>query len=229
MGVIPLGMLDVPVEPDAPDGRRLLEEELSKTRYQEVEGDGPETPQWIEDLIEWFQSLFDSLGGEGSVPYWVIVVAVVVVALVVVAFLVFGVPRLRRRSGVVRDEGVFEADDVRDGAAMRRDADRAARDGAYALAIAERFRAIARRLHERALVTTVPGSTAHDVARRAADPLPEFVTALDAAAHQFDAVRYLGEPGDAESYARIVALDTELERARPRTAASDPELAEVDA
>src|SRR5690606_31637354 len=100
-------------------------------------------------------------------------------------------------------------------AAMRRDADAAARAGRWGEAIAERFRAIARSLHERTLVSTVPGSTAHDVARRAAAPLPEHSAALEAAAHDFDAVRYLGDPGDRERYQRLAELDTAVQRTRP--------------
>jgi len=144
------------------------------------------------------------------------------IGLLVVAFLVFGVPRLRARSTVVADDELFEADDHRDAAAMRRDSDAAAKAGEWARAVAERFRAIARSLHERALVSTLPGSTAHDVARRAAHTLPEHAAALETAAADFDAVRYLGDPGDRERYARMVALDDAVRRTRPQTAAEHP-------
>lgn len=207
--------LDAPLDTDREEARRLLEDELAKSRYQQ--GAEAETPRWLEELYRWFQRMLDSLGGEGTVPWWIVLLVIVGIAVVVVAFLVFGVPRLRARSGV-HDAGdeLFEADDHRDAAAMRRDADDAARAGRWGEAIAERFRAIARSLHERALVTTVPGSTAHDVARRAAIPLPEHGAALDAAAHDFDAVRYLGDPGDRGRYERLVALDTAVQRTRPR-------------
>jgi hypothetical protein len=216
--------LDTPLDPDRDEARRLLEDELAKSRYQQ--GSPAETPQWLEDLYDWFRRMLDSLGGEGTVPGWIVVLVIVGIAVVVVAFLVFGVPRLRARSGVrgTGDE-LFEADDHRDAATMRRDADAAARAGRFGDAIAERFRAIARSLHERTLVTTVPGSTAHDVARRAAIPLPEHGAALDLAAHDFDAVRYLGDPGDRDRYERLVALDTAVQRTRPQLEPVGPDVA----
>lgn len=207
--------LDVPVDPDRDEARRLLDEELAKSRYQQG-GAGTETPQWLRDLYRWFQRLLESLGGEGTVPVWIVVLVVVGIAVIVVAFLLFGVPRLRARSRLQHaSDELFEADDLRDASAMRRDADAAARAGRWAEAIAERFRAIARSLHERTLVTTVPGSTAHDVARRSAVPLPAHAAAMEAAAHDFDAVRYLGDPGDRERYERLVALDAAVQASRP--------------
>lgn len=207
--------VDVPVDLGPDEARRILQDELEKSRYQPAPA-GAETPEWLKQLQRWFQNLLDSLGGENTVPAWVVVLVIVGIAVVVVAFLLFGVPRIRRRSGIATDDALFEADDHRDAAAMRRDADAAARAGDYASAIAERFRAIARSLHERTLVSTLPGSTAHDVARRAAVPLPEQSAALRAAASDFDAVRYLGDPGDRERYARMASLDDAVARTRPR-------------
>jgi hypothetical protein len=218
---------DVPVDPDRDEARRLLQDELEKARYQQQESGRAETPEWLKAIYRWFENLLNSLGGEGTVPGWIVLLVIVVVAVLVVLFLVFGVPRLRARSGIrSTGEELFEADDHRDAAAMRRDADAAARAGRFDAAIAERFRAIARSLHERTLVTTVPGSTAHDVARRAAAPLPEHAEALERAAADFDAVRYLGDPGDRERYERMTALDAAVQRTRPRlepaTVASEP-------
>ncbi|MGN6274240.1 MAG: DUF4129 domain-containing protein [Protaetiibacter sp.] len=206
--------LDAPLDPDREEARRLLQEELAKARYQEREA--AQTPQWLKDFYQWLQDLTDSLGGEGTVPGWIVLLVIVALAVIVVAFLVFGVPRLRARSRVrTAGDELFEADDHRDAAAMRRDADAAARAGRWGEAIAERFRAIARSLHERTLVSTVPGSTAHDVARRAATSLPEHAAALEEAAHDFDAVRYLGDRGDRERYERLAALDDAVARTRP--------------
>ena len=86
-------------------------------------------------------------------------------AALVVAFLIFGVPRLNRRSRVA---GVlFGEDDDRGSADMRRDAAAAASRGDYATAIAELFRALARGLAERTIVTVTPGTTARGFAGRA--------------------------------------------------------------
>ncbi|QEO08586.1 DUF4129 domain-containing protein [Protaetiibacter larvae] len=210
--------LDAPLDPDAAEARRLLMEELAKTRYQEQAGEAPGIPDWLQALLDRIDEFLNSLGGEGTAPVWVLVLVVVGIALVVAAFLVFGVPRLRARSAGA-GEGLFEADDVRDAAAIRRAADAAARAGDFALAIAERFRAVARSLHERTLVSTVPGSTSHDVARRAALVLPAHGEALERAAHDFDAVRYLGDPGDRERYATLVELDEAVARTHPDLAA----------
>lgn len=216
----PAAPFDAPLDPDRDEARRLLDDELAKSRYQQ--GEPAETPQWLEDFYRWLGELMDSLGGEGTVPGWIVVVVIVGIAVLVLAFLVFGVPRIRARSAV-RSAGdeLFEADDRRDAAAMRRAADAAAADARWNEAIAERFRAIARSLHERTLVATVPGSTAQDVARRAAVPLPEHAASLVLAAHEFDAVRYLGDPGDRDRYRQIVALDLEVQRTRPQLTPGD--------
>jgi len=211
-------MIEVPVDPDADQARDWLVEELAKTKYQERPPAEP--PTWIDDLLDAIRRFLDSLGGRETVPFWVVLLVIVLIAVVVVAFLVFGVPKLRARSSVAGDE-LFEADDHRDAAAMRQDADAAARAGEWARAIAERFRAIARSLHERALVSTTPGSTAHDVARRAARALPAHADALETGAADFDAVRYLGDEGDRERYERMVALDRALQASRPQTQAED--------
>lgn len=211
-------MIDVPVDPGADQAREWLAEELSKTKYQEAAP--AEGPSWIDDFLNAVQDFLNSLGGRETVPFWVVLLIVVLIGVVVLAFLVFGVPKLRARSAVVAEE-LFEADDLRDAEAMRRDADAAARAGEWARATAERFRAIARSLHERTLVSTTPGSTAHDVARRAARVLPEHLDALAAAADDFDAVRYLGASGDREQYERMVGLDRSLQAARPQTTAVD--------
>src|SRR5690606_40818103 len=110
----PRGLLavpfDTPLDPDREEARRLLQEELAKARYQEREA--AETPQWLKDFYQWLQDLLNSLGGEGTVPGWIVLLAVLALAVVVAAFLCVRVPRLRARSrvGATGDE-LFEADD----------------------------------------------------------------------------------------------------------------------
>lgn len=213
-----MGMTDVPVDPDADQAREWLVDELSKTKYQERTPQ--EAPTWLDDFLDSVQRFLNSLGGRETVPFWVVALVILAIGVLVVAFLVFGVPKLRARSTIVADE-LFEADDHRDATAMRRDADTAAKAGDWARAVAERFRAIARSLHERALVSTTPGSTAHDVTKRASSVLPEHAEALEAAAGDFDAVRYLGDAGDREQYERMVALDRAVQGTRPHVTAED--------
>jgi len=205
---------DVPVDPDAPEAKRWLLTELAKPEYQQAK------PSPIEDavnhVLDWLNDLIDSLGdaripGLGSaLP---IVLVVVVVALLVIAFLVFGLPRLNRKAAVTGE--LFGEDDLRDADALRRDARRAAAAGDYATAVADMFRAIARRLDERTIVSSFPGSTARDVARRAALAFPDAGDRLTAAAADFDGVRYLGRAGDAVQWHRMEALEADLRDARP--------------
>ena len=216
----------IPVDPDAPEAKRWLLTELAKPEYQQAK------PSPLDDtvnhVLDWLNDLINSLGsarlpGVGSVLP--IVLVVLVAALLVVAFLVFGVPRLNRR-GTLPGE-LFGDDDRRDAATLRRDAHRAAAAGDYAIAIAELFRALARRLDERAIVAGYPGSTATDFARRAALAFPGAEQQLAAAATAFDAVRYLGRPGDEEQWTRMQAVEAELRDARPAHGAPLAEFAEL--
>ena len=204
---------DVPVDPDAPEARRLLLEELEKAKY----GVAPEPePTWFDDWLrsvrEWFSGLFDGVGNVDN-PVWLVVLVIVIVAALVVAFLLFGVPRLNRRSKAGGE--LFAEDDERDAAALRDAAKRAAAVGDYALAIGELFRALARVLTERTLVITHPGTTAHGFARRATAVFPDAGGRLAKAADDFDGVRYLGHPGTVEQWEALVALERELRTATP--------------
>jgi hypothetical protein len=209
-GALPL---DVPVDPDAPEARRWLIEELSKEKYHPP----ADTPSWLRDWLrsiqEWFDSLFDGVSSPGGSPVWLVVLLVIAAAVLVVAFLIFGVPRLNRRS---RERGeLFGEDDERDSAALRRAALRAAAAGDFATAITELFRALARNLSERTIVTTSPGTTAHGFVREAAAAFPDAAVRLADAADDFDRVRYLGAPGTAEQWTSISALEKELRSAKP--------------
>lgn len=200
----------VPVDPDAQQARDWLVDELSKADYRAAQ------PTWFDRLssaiFEWLQSL--TVGAAGGPPgIGVLIVVLVIAVILVIAFLVFGLPRLNRRSGVTGS--LFGDDDARDSAAMRRAADAAAANGDFALAIAEIFRSTARGLAERTVLTTSPGTTAHDFAVRAAAAFPEVGSALGDAATAFDEVRYLGRAGSREQYDAMAALELSLRTARP--------------
>jgi hypothetical protein len=132
----------------------------------------------------------------------------------VVGFILFGVPRLNRRSAV--SGTLFGEHDVRDSAALRRAAEAAALAGDYATAIEEGFRSIARALAERGVVSTFPGTTAHGFAALAAGPFPAMAGTLEHAAGLFDGVRYLGAAGTGSDWIVVRDLERELSRARPR-------------
>jgi hypothetical protein len=199
----------VPVDPDAEEARQWLVDELSKPEYRAAE------PTWFDRLakavVDWITSLTTGAGG-GPPGIGALIVVLLVTVIVVVAFLLFGLPRLNRRSGVTGS--LFGDDDQRDAAAIRAAAQLAASRGDYSLGVAEMFRAIARGLVERTVLNTMPGTTAHDFALRAAAAFPAAATALATAASAFDDVRYLGRDGTREQYEQVAALERELRASR---------------
>lgn len=201
---------DVPVDPDAPEAQQLLRDELAKPAYVQAQ------PNWFDRFVsaflDWFESLGIGTGGQPP-PLGTAVIVAVIIAAIVVLFFVFGLPRLNRRSRVTGS--LFGEDDARTAAVIRRFAEHAASAGDYTLAIAEMFRSIARGLAERTVLTTSPGTTARDFARRAGRVFPDHSTALDAAALTFDDVRYLGVEGTADQYAAVAALESNLRAAKP--------------
>jgi hypothetical protein len=211
---------DVPIDPDGPEARRWLLEELAKAEYQSAHPSPFD--QVVQGIEDWINSLIDGLGSvqvPGIGNLLGVVALAIVLALVVVAFLIFGLPRISRRSAA--NGAVFAENDSRDAAAMRRDAEQAAASGDYTTAIAELFRALARGLDERTLVSSYPGSTASDVARRAGLVFPDAAGRLGDAAAAFDGVRYLGAIGTADQWERLVALERELRTATPPSHGAD--------
>lgn len=203
----------IPVDPDAPEARRWLSDELAKPIYQTSK------PNWFDQLAkafwDWLGSLFSGTGGVlGDLLPLVgaVVVTLVVVAAVVVAILLFGPPRLRRRAAGSGD--VF-GDDERSAAQLRAAAEASAASGDFSTAIIERFRAIARDAAERTVAVVLPGTTADDVARQLAAAFPDLATELTSAAREFDGVRYLDRAGTADGYRRLTELDERLRSSRP--------------
>lgn len=211
---------EVPVEPDAPEARDWILHELTEPRYQAAQ------PTWFDIAMQAFFDWLGSLGtrvAEGPPLIAFVVVGALVLAGVVLAFLLYGLPRLNRRSNDGKE--LFGEDDDRGSAEIRKSAKQAAADGDWPTAIAEMFRAIARGLAERALVRISPGTTATGFARRAGDEFRTERTELVHAAELFDQVRYLGHPGSADAFAAVEALEGRLRGARPSPRA---ETAEAD-
>ncbi|RWZ46385.1 DUF4129 domain-containing protein [Labedella phragmitis] len=201
---------DVPVDPSAPDARELLLRELSDPEYQAAQ---PTLLDLVGQAIsDWLQSLIVPTDGSlgGIVP---VVIAVLLVVGIVVAFLVWGVPRLNRRSRV--DDGLFGAEERRSAAELRRDAASAAARGDYTAASLDAFRALARGLQERTVITMLPGTTAHEFARHASSAFPDLGNAVHSASTGFDAVRYAGATGTVELYRSITDLDATASRRSP--------------
>ena len=208
-----LGPFDVPVDPDAPEARQWLNDELAKPAYE------ASRPSWFDQVskgfADWVGSLFHPGAGlDGWLPVVIAVVATVVVAgVIVVSILLFGLPRRNRRASASSE--LFGADDERSARELRQASVAAAREGDADAAIADRFRAIARDLSDRSVVVVLPGTTADHVGREAAVAFPARADALSDAAAVFDAVRYLGRAGTLEQYERLRALDDELAASRP--------------
>lgn len=197
--------LDVPVDPDAPDATEWLITELSKPPYQAAQ---PTLFDRVAKAVsDWLASL--QLGSaEGPPTLGIAVVVAIVVGALVVAFLIFGLPRLNRRSRVTGS--LFGEDDARSAARIRQDAERAAAEGDFSTAVMEMFRAIARGLAERTIVSTSPGTTARDFAARTGGTFPALADRLVDSAATFDGVRYLGRTGTPDQYAAIAALEKDL-------------------
>ena len=208
--------LDVPVDPDGDQARQWIIDELSKPEYQAAK------PTWWDLLIksfwDWISSLDLTGGGALQTPLMTALI-VVVVAAIVAAFIIFGRPRRNRRSAIIGS--LFGQDENRDAAALRRAASAAAAERNWTLAIEELFRALARMLAERVIVTTDPGTTAHGFAARASALFPESAGQLDKGADAFDAVRYLGLDGTEPDYDALVALERTLRTAQPVRAEGD--------
>lgn len=201
----------VPVDPSAPDARQLLQEELGKPEYQAAK------PTWLDlaaSAVErWLNSLVLPAGGDASglLP---LIAVIVLVALVIVLFIVFGRPRLNR-SAPVQLGSLFGSDDRRSSTELRASAADAARSGDYRRAIEELYRSIARRQAERTVIRVDPGTTAQDVAWRAAESYPSEAGGLASAARVFDEVRYLGASGTRASYEELAGLEARLRDAAP--------------
>ncbi len=205
---LPIPGLSVPVEPDAPDAREALLDELSDPAYAASQ------PSWFDLLsqavLDWLSSL-RLAEGDGVPAVALLIGGILLAAAIAAAILIYGVPRWRARSGVGVE--LLGDRDRRSARQLRRDAERSAASGDWARAIADRYRAVARALDERTLVPALPGTTAHGFARAAGRVFPTEATELEAAANRFDGVRYLDRPGTADDYALVRALDERLETA----------------
>jgi hypothetical protein len=196
---------DVPVDPDRPEAHDLLQEELLKTEYVQAQ------PTWwdrfIGSITDWINGL--TIGqAQGPPALGLLVVIIAIAAALIITFLIFGLPRINRRSRVTGS--LFGDEDARTAAQMRLAAETAAARGDYATAIAEMFRSIARGLAERTILTTSPGTTAHDFGTRAAVVFPQQYRELADAALAFDDVRYLDRPGTQEQYLLVDRLERQL-------------------
>ena len=199
-----------PLDPSRSEGRRLLQEELSKPRYA-VE------PSLWDRFREWLLGLLDTTGP--GLPSWVFALVVVVVfgVLALAAALLLRPEARARRSAT--DRGVLDERGV-DATAYRTRANDALRQGNWDTAVLDGYRAVVAAAVERTILDELPGRTAHEASLDLSHAFPDEGEALRAGADRFDAVRY-GHGRASETEAReVLALDERLARARPRLAHS---------
>jgi hypothetical protein len=197
----------VPVEPDRDLAREWAVRELSGREYSQAR------PGLFQRAIEWLLDWLSRLAipGEGVSPWFLVPVVAAIAVLALYAFYRSGGGGRARRRG---SEPVL-SDPRRTAADHRADADRHADAADYALAVVERFRAVARELEDRAVLAPQPGRTADEIASEAGRWLPGLQRDLDAGARTFDDVRYGEHRATAEMDAALRELDAAVRRARP--------------
>ena len=200
--------LDVPVTLGREQAQQLARLELAKADYQQAQG------SWVQRVLQWIidtiSSLLDRAVSVSPIGWFGVVLLVGLVVLVVVL--------VRRRTGRLERGRAAVAlfdDASRRAAELRADAERFAAAGAWAEAVRARLRAVVRDLEERGLVDVRPGRTADEIAVDAGMALPSVSADLRTGARLFDDVWYGGRTADAETYARMVAVDEAVARARP--------------
>lgn len=197
--------VSVPVRPDREQARAWAVQELTHREYH--------GPGLVTRVLRWLLHQLDQAPVVGR-PFQALAVTVLLALLVTLAVVMW-------RRGALhpghRAEGrgpVFASTELT-AADHRALADRAAADGDWPAAVVERFRAVARALEERAVISPLPGRTADEVAREAGAWLPEVNAALMAGARLFDDVRYGGHPAGPDADAALRDLDARVRAARP--------------
>lgn len=199
--------LRVPVDISREDAQRLARLELANPLYAR------EQESWVQRAISWLldrvNDIRDAATNASPSGWFGVAVVVLLVILAVIA--------IRWRIGALNRSASTPLFDGRDrGAADHRaESVRLAGAGAWAEAVRERLRAVVRDLEERGVIEAAPGRTADEIARDAGRALPSVAGDLRAAARVFDDIWYGGRTADADSYARLVAVDDAVRSARP--------------
>ncbi|MBO1755808.1 DUF4129 domain-containing protein [Allobranchiibius sp. CTAmp26] len=197
-----------PLTPSGDQGRQLLRRELAKGEYDQHKG-------LLQTAYDWIARQLDHLlsGSTGTLPAIAWLVGLLLVILIVI-LAATGLRRGRVRARGHDDDAVL-GDRQTSADELRSRATAAERAGDLDAATLDRFRAIAVRGVERALIDAAPGLTAHEIARVLAARFPASTTRLSEAAAIFDAVLYGGRAADAADCTRMRDLDEVLEHARP--------------
>ncbi|MEU1557836.1 DUF4129 domain-containing protein [Streptomyces scabiei] len=207
--------LTLPRDPAREAARR----ELSKGMYHQND------PSWYERAMDAFWEWLDKVFGAASAATPGGTLGLVVIVLAVLALLGALWWRLGTTRRAPASSAVLFDDRPRSAAEHRAAAEAQAAQGHWNQAVQERMRGVVRSLEERALLDVRPGRTADEAASEAGTSLPAHAERLHTAARDFDDVTYGGRSASEETYLRLAALDTDLERARPAPAGSTPDTA----
>ncbi|MFD8634830.1 DUF4129 domain-containing protein [Streptomyces sp. NPDC059533] len=198
-----------PVTTPRDPAREAAERELSKPLYHQ--NDPSLLDRALRKFFDWLGDLFGSASGASPGGGFGLFAVIVLVVLAVGAlWWRLGAPRRTATStSALFDDGIRSAADHRTAAEAH------AAAGRWTEAVQERMRAVVRSLEERTLLDPRPGRTADEAAAEASVSLPDHTAELRAAARVFDDVTYGGRTADADTYARLSALDTTLTRTKP--------------
>ncbi|MGF3055806.1 DUF4129 domain-containing protein [Microbacterium sp. YY-01] len=208
--------INAPLIPDGDEAQRLAEQELTKSAYAAAE------PTFFDRIsrtvVEFILKIFQPSDGAGVGNLLFLILAAVVVIAVIVIIIVWGRPgRTFRRTR--RTAPPLLGDDTRTAAELRDAAAAAEKNAQWDDAVAHRYRALARDLIERDLITPSPGATAQAIAREASVPFPDEARALTMAATVFDDVRYLRRPATRQHAEMLRELDVRLQSLHPELVA----------
>jgi hypothetical protein len=201
------------LDPTRDEARRWAIEELSHGEYRRNRpGLVAQALEWLSDQV---QRWLDSLPG-GNPSWWALSLGLLLAATgAVIGYAVWRAGGVGRLGGARGSGSVFTDQAPRSAAEHRAAADDAEAAGDWQRAVVERFRAIARDLEERTVLTPRPGWTADEVAREAGTVLPALREPLLGAAHTFDAIRYGGRVATPEHVTRLREVDAAVRAAHP--------------
>jgi Domain of unknown function (DUF4129) len=163
-----------------------------------------------ERVQEWLHELLYRILEQGSSLPGGWFTASVLITLLIVAIVV--AIRIARRTIRTRRDGDYQLFDAGQLSATehRAIAERCAAEGDWTAAIRHRLRAVARALEENGTLDPAPGRTANELARHAAERLPQLGIDLSGAANAFNDVTYGESPGTPAAYQLIADLDGHL-------------------
>lgn len=193
---------------DREAAQRAARDELSKRPYQEAK------PPWTYRALNWVFEQIDKALSKATEVVPGGALGVVVLALVVALLIALVVWRVRPSRVRRGDEALFASGAALTADDHRRRAEDAAGRGAWADAVRERLRAVARELESRGVLDPRPGRTADELAREAGEAVPGIAAPLTRGVTVFDDVWYGGRQADAAGYAVLVEVDNAVREAR---------------